>query len=165
MKNPLIRRNSPEHTTRILGGELGSTGADKLPDSGCDTRHLHQLVTAYQEGQLPLLPTKVVDAQWPREKRKKWKLFKLKQKKEIYEEQKGRCYLCKVYTHLDCDVMNDFHATIDHVIPKSWTHVWPKEYLESRKNLKIACRKCNMEKGNMSLNDYIKWKARKRNGN
>ncbi len=83
-------------------------------------------------------------------------------KKELWEEQKGRCYLCDVYTHLDCEATNQFYATIDHVVPKSWTHLRPIQWLNSRDNLKVACRSCNAEKGNMSLNEYLKKKQRKK---
>ena len=108
---------------------------------------------------MPLLPTTPKrDREWYERKR----IWKSKLRKKIWEEQKGRCYLCDVYTHLDVDPMNDFAATIDHVIAISRTHERPIQYLNSRENMKVACRKCNAEKGNMTLNEYLKKKQRKK---
>ncbi|MCG0679858.1 hypothetical protein IMAU70100_01054 [Lactiplantibacillus plantarum] len=59
----------------------------------------------------------------------------------LYVRDKGKCYLCGKHLVLNEDYNRTDAPTIEHVIPicKGGTNTWD--------NVKLACRKCNDEKG------------------
>lgn len=59
----------------------------------------------------------------------------------LYIRDKGKCYLCGKHLTLTEDYNRSDAPTIEHVIPicKGGTNTW--------KNVKLACRNCNVEKG------------------
>lgn len=68
--------------------------------------------------------------------------FNKLKKKIIYDEGR-KCYICGRI------IPQDEAATIDHVYPKS------KYGKDSRDNLKCCCKRCNDDKANMSIIQYI----------
>lgn len=65
--------------------------------------------------------------------------------RQIIEDAGRICYICGMY------IPEDETATIDHVIPKAKDRI----YTESAWNKKCCCYRCNNDKGNMSLVDYV----------
>ena len=59
-----------------------------------------------------------------------------------FETVKFQCYYCKEY-------LTDLNRTKDHVIPKS------KGGKLSKDNKVFACRKCNRNKGDLSIEEWI----------
>jgi hypothetical protein len=66
-----------------------------------------------------------------------------KLKKEIIKEEGRICYICNKV------ISKDEPATIDHVYPKS------RYGKDTRDNLRCCCKKCNDNKGNKSIVEYL----------
>lgn len=62
---------------------------------------------------------------------------------QIIEESGRICYICNQY------IPENHFPTLDHVIPKSALGKDTKE------NLKCCCKKCNDDKSNKSLKEYV----------
>jgi 5-methylcytosine-specific restriction endonuclease McrA len=73
---------------------------------------------------------------------------------KLFQEQKGRCYLCGRTMTYRVGPPNT--ATVDHAIPKSKL---PPGYAENSKNRKAACYKCNQDKA-----DREPWEFARDNG-
>lgn len=67
-----------------------------------------------------------------------------KLRKEIVKEAGRICYICGEY------IPEEQYPTLDHVIPKSDLGEDVKE------NLQCCCRRCNDDKGNKHISEYIK---------
>lgn len=68
---------------------------------------------------------------------------------ELYHRHKGRCFYCSAALVLD-DPTSSRAATRDHKTPRS------RGGTNHPRNLVLACRSCNMEKGAM---DHIEYRA------
>lgn len=64
-------------------------------------------------------------------------------KKQVINEENRICYICKKV------IPESEYATIDHVNPKS------KLGKDDRKNLRCCCKRCNDDKKNMDIFEYI----------
>lgn len=67
-----------------------------------------------------------------------------RRKHSIIAESKRICYICS--THIPEDEM----ATIDHIIPKS-----RDRRADTYDNMRCCCDRCNNDKGNMMLSEYV----------
>ena len=65
----------------------------------------------------------------------KTSLYKREIRRKIYKRDRGQCHLCR--TSIPWEL-----STLDHVLPLSRGGTWRES------NLKIACEKCNGQKGN-----------------
>ena len=65
-------------------------------------------------------------------------------KHNIISESDRICYICNE------QILDNEIATIDHVIPKS--RIVNADFND---NMKCCCNKCNLDKGNMILSEYI----------
>lgn len=68
-------------------------------------------------------------------------------KSDLWDRDGQTCYLCNQF-------MSYREATIDHVIPLS------KGGADNMSNYKLTHPKCNLEKGNMMLEVYLKWREK-----
>lgn len=61
---------------------------------------------------------------------------------KLYVKYNGVCQICGQKLPLDCDLNDDRHPSIDHIIPvsKGGNHTWD--------NVQLLCRKCNCKKRN-----------------
>jgi 5-methylcytosine-specific restriction protein A len=81
-------------------------------------------------------------------RRVKWhKHEKLQIKSDLWDRDSQVCYLCQ-------ENMSYREATIDHVIPLA------KGGADNPSNYKLTHPKCNLEKGNMLLEVYLKWREK-----
>ena len=64
-------------------------------------------------------------------------------KKLVIEEENRICYICK-------SIMDIGDATVDHIIPKS------RGGCDFRYNLACSCPRCNEDKKNLTLEEYIR---------
>lgn len=72
---------------------------------------------------------------------------KMQIKSDLWDRDGQVCYLCN-------ENMTYRQATIDHVIPLA------KGGADNMTNYKLAHPKCNLEKGNMMLDVYLKWREK-----
>lgn len=65
--------------------------------------------------------------------------------KKVYERDRGICQLCGKHINFSCDKCADEYPTIDHIKPlsKGGNHTW--------ENVQLACRLCNITKGNKDV--------------
>ena len=70
---------------------------------------------------------------------------KKKLRKEVVDEAGRICYICGEYIKIDQ------YPTLDHVVPKSGLGKDVKE------NLKCCCKRCNDDKSNKSIIDYLQF--------
>lgn len=84
------------------------------------------------------------------------KSFTKGKRQQVYNKFNGKCAYC------GCDISLD-NFTVDHIIPRLWA--WKQSYLQIAgrneikgtndiSNLNPSCRKCNVEKHRLSINDY-----------
>jgi 5-methylcytosine-specific restriction endonuclease McrA len=73
-----------------------------------------------------------------------------KLRKEIEIESKRICYICGSV------IPEDTPITLDHVLPKS------EGGPDSKSNIRCACKRCNDDKKNRTIHDYIKHISRYR---
>lgn len=71
-------------------------------------------------------------------------------RKEIEVESKRICYICGTV------IPEDKPITLDHVIPKS------EGGPDSKSNIKCACKRCNDDKKNRTIQEYVKHISRYR---
>jgi 5-methylcytosine-specific restriction endonuclease McrA len=76
---------------------------------------------------------------------KQTKKERTKKKHEIIVESKRICYICNT------QIPENEIATIDHIIPKS-----RDRRADTYDNMRCCCSKCNNDKGNMTLSEYVK---------
>lgn len=67
-----------------------------------------------------------------------------KERREVIKEEKRICYICNK------KIPKDEIATVDHVIPKS-----RNEFASNKFNLKCCCERCNNDKADMTLLEYV----------
>lgn len=67
-----------------------------------------------------------------------------KDRRDVIKESKRVCYIC------NRKIPKDEIATIDHVIPKS-----RDEHALNKFNLKCCCERCNNDKADMTLLEYV----------
>ena len=65
-------------------------------------------------------------------------------KRNIIAESERICYIC------NAQISDNERATIDHVVPKS-----RDRRADTYDNMRCCCTKCNNDKGNMMLSEYI----------
>lgn len=84
---------------------------------------------------------------------KQTKKERVKKKHDIIAEANRICYICNTR------IPDDEVATIDHVIPKSVDN-----RADTYSNMRCCCNRCNNDKGNMTLSQYVKhmWKNREK---
>ena len=76
---------------------------------------------------------------------KQTKRERIKKKHDIIAESKRICYICNTY------IPEDETATVDHIIPKS-----RDKRADVYENMRCCCNRCNGDKGNMKLSEYVK---------
>ena len=76
---------------------------------------------------------------------KQTKRERIKKKHDIIAESKRICYICNTY------IPEDETATVDHIIPKS-----RDRRADVYDNMRCCCNRCNNDKGNMKLSEYVK---------
>lgn len=76
---------------------------------------------------------------------KQTKKERTRKKHDIIAESKRICYICS--THIPEDEI----ATVDHIIPKS-----RDRRADTYENMRCCCSRCNNDKGNMKLSEYVK---------
>ena len=69
---------------------------------------------------------------------------RIKKKHDIIAESKRICYICS--THIS----EEETATVDHIIPKS-----RDKRADVYENMRCCCARCNNDKGNMKLSEYV----------
>lgn len=67
-----------------------------------------------------------------------------KTNRQIIERENFICYICG-------DTVTESTATIDHVIPRSKR----SKFSYSQKNRRCCCQRCNKDKSNMTLTEYL----------
>lgn len=70
---------------------------------------------------------------------------RIKQKHSIIDESNRICYICNSF------IPEEETATIDHMIPKS-----RDRRADVYTNMRCCCSRCNNDKGNMTLSEYVK---------
>ena len=76
---------------------------------------------------------------------KQTKKERIKKKHDIIADSKRICYICNTR------IPEDETATIDHIIPKS-----RDKRADTYDNMRCCCSRCNNDKGNMTLSEYVK---------
>lgn len=76
---------------------------------------------------------------------KQTKKERIKKKHSIIAESKRICYICNTR------IPEDEVATIDHIIPKS-----RDRRADTYDNMRCCCNRCNNDKGNMTLSEYVR---------
>lgn len=77
-------------------------------------------------------------------KLKQTKQERIRKKHKIIADSKRICYICNT------KIPNEETATIDHIIPKS-----RDRKADVYSNMRCCCNKCNNDKGNMTLSEYV----------
>lgn len=77
---------------------------------------------------------------------KQTKKERIKKKHDIIAESKRICYIC------NDRIPDDETATIDHIIPKSRS-----KGADTYENMRCCCNRCNNDKGNMTLSEYVSY--------
>ena len=67
-----------------------------------------------------------------------------RERKEVIKEARRICYIC------GNKIAEKDIATIDHVVPKS-----RDEFATNKFNMKCCCKRCNNDKGDMTLLEYV----------
>lgn len=67
-----------------------------------------------------------------------------RERREVIKESKRICYIC------NRKISEKETATVDHVIPKS-----RDEFASNKFNLKCCCERCNNDKADMTLLEYV----------
>ena len=67
-----------------------------------------------------------------------------KERREVIKESRRICYIC------NRKISQDERATVDHVIPKS-----RDRFASNKFNLRCCCERCNNDKADMTLLEYI----------
>jgi 5-methylcytosine-specific restriction endonuclease McrA len=75
---------------------------------------------------------------------KQTKKERIRKKHSIIAEAKRICYICNT------KIPDDETATVDHIIPKS-----RNTQADTYDNMRCCCSKCNNDKGNMTLSEYV----------
>ncbi len=75
---------------------------------------------------------------------KQTKKERVRKKHSIIADSKRICYIC------NARIPDDETATIDHIIPKS-----RDRRADTYSNMKCCCERCNNDKGNMTLSEYV----------
>lgn len=75
---------------------------------------------------------------------KQTKKERIKKKHSIIADSKRFCYICNTR------IPDDETATIDHIIPKS-----RDRRADVYSNMRCCCSRCNNDKGNMTLSEYV----------
>ena len=78
-------------------------------------------------------------------KLKQTKKERIKKKHDIIAESKRICYICTTR------IPDEEVATIDHIVPKS-----RDRRADTYENMRCCCNRCNNDKGNMTLSEYVK---------
>lgn len=81
-------------------------------------------------------------------KLKQTKKERTAKKHDIIAESERICYICNE------QISNEDRATIDHIIPKS-----RDRRADTYDNMKCCCNRCNNDKGNMMLSEYVEYIA------
>ena len=76
---------------------------------------------------------------------KQTKRERIKKKHDIIAESKRICYICNTR------IPEEETATVDHIIPKS-----RDRRADVYDNMRCCCNRCNNDKGNMKLSEYVK---------
>ena len=76
---------------------------------------------------------------------KQTKRERIKKKHDIIAESKRICYICNTR------IPEEETATVDHIIPKS-----RDRRADVYDNMRCCCSRCNNDKGNMKLSEYVK---------
>lgn len=76
---------------------------------------------------------------------KQTKKERIRKKHSIIADSKRICYICNTR------IPEDETATIDHIIPKS-----RDRRADTYDNMRCCCNRCNNDKGNMTLSEYVK---------
>ena len=76
---------------------------------------------------------------------KQTKKERIKKKHSIIADSKRICYICNIRIPIEET------ATIDHIIPKS-----RDRRADTYENMRCCCSRCNNDKGNMTLSEYVK---------
>lgn len=66
-------------------------------------------------------------------------------RRQLKERQGSRCALCGERMHFTGDPLSPFYATLDHIVPRK------DGGSNNRRNLQLAHRKCNHERGHTPL--------------
>lgn len=82
---------------------------------------------------------------------KQTKKERIRKKHSIIAESKRICYICNTR------IPDDETATIDHIIPKS-----RDKRADTYSNMRCCCNRCNNDKGNMTLSEYVRHIIRNR---
>lgn len=77
-------------------------------------------------------------------KLKQTKKERIRKKHSIIAESKRICYICNE------QIPEEEIATIDHIIPKS-----RDKRADTYDNMRCCCSRCNNDKGNMTLSEYV----------
>ena len=77
-------------------------------------------------------------------KLKQTKKERIRKKHSIIDESKRICYICNTR------IPDEEIATIDHIVPKS-----RDKRADTYENMKCCCSRCNNDKGNMTLSEYV----------
>ena len=77
-------------------------------------------------------------------KLKQTKKDRMEKKHKIIAESERICYIC------NARISDEERATIDHVVPKSRNRL-----ADTYDNMRCCCVKCNNDKGNMTLSEYV----------
>lgn len=96
------------------------------------TMHARATPTANRESDAPFGPTVV----YPRKRR-----FSAVEVHAVWAASRGRCHICKKHWALSKHGRGGWH--IDHLIP----HIGGGSDTETMPNFRVACAKCNLEKG------------------
>ena len=75
---------------------------------------------------------------------KQTKKERIREKHNIIAKAKRICYIC------DTQIPDEEVATIDHIIPKS-----RDRRADVYDNMRCCCNRCNNDKGNMTLSEYV----------
>lgn len=67
-----------------------------------------------------------------------------RKKHDIIADSKRICYIC------NARIPSEVTATIDHIVPKSRS-----KRADVYSNMRCCCRRCNNDKGNMTLSEYV----------
>mgnify|MGYP006921428361 CR=1 FL=1 len=67
----------------------------------------------------------------------------------VFQRDEYACYICGRATNRNLDVNHDLYPNMDHVIPLS------RGGSHTMDNLRCACRRCNLDKGPMTYNEFV----------
>lgn len=76
---------------------------------------------------------------------------KLREKHMVIKEDRRVCYICTEH------IPENKQATVDHVIPKS-----RDKFADIKMNMRCCCERCNNDKNDRTLYEYVKYMKRNR---